>query len=27
VPLVAAGLVLLLVRNDARSGRGLLKVI
>jgi MFS transporter, ACS family, aldohexuronate transporter len=27
VPLVAAGLVLLLVRNDARSGHGLLKVI
>jgi ACS family hexuronate transporter-like MFS transporter len=27
VPLVAAGLVLLLVRNDARSGRGVVKVI
>ena len=27
VPLVAAGLVLILVRNDARSGRGLVKVI
>jgi hypothetical protein len=27
VPLLAAGLVLVLVRNDARSGRGVVKVI
>ena len=27
VPLLAAGLVLILVRNDARSGRGVVKVI